>query len=62
MYNSKSSYDSAAKSLAKKGQSAVKSFVPLHAYSFTKQDGASLKFSDGDSPVNEQFERGQFRE
>lgn len=42
MYNSKSSYNSAANGLAGKGHSAVKSFVPLNAYSFKKEDGASL--------------------
>lgn len=48
----KSSYNSAANGLVRKGQSAVKSFVSLDAYSFTKEDRASLYFSDGDSPVN----------
>jgi len=44
MYDSKSRYSSAANGLglARKGQSAVQSFVPLNVYSFTKQDGASL--------------------
>lgn len=42
MYNTKSSYNSAANSLAGEGQQAVQAFVPLNVYSFTKEDGVIL--------------------
>lgn len=47
-----SRYNSAANSLAREGQWAVQSLVPLNVYSFTKADGVSLQFSDGGLPVS----------